>query len=61
MTNFCCESTARHAHNLDYYVDFVLDATGNPGTESMNEDAVRKAVGDFMRGGFARVLSASDY
>lgn len=28
MTNFCCESTARHALDLDYYVDFVVDATG---------------------------------
>ena len=29
MTNFCCESTARDALDLDYFVDFVVDATGN--------------------------------
>lgn len=61
MTNFCCESTAREAHDLDYFVDFVLDATGTPGTTSMNEQQVRDAVGDFMGLGFARVFSTLDY
>lgn len=27
MTNFCCESTVRDAHDRDYFVDFVVDAT----------------------------------
>jgi nicotinamidase-related amidase len=57
MTNFCCEGTARDAHDRDYYVDFVLDATGTPGTKTMNEEAVRNAVGEFMGLGIARVLS----
>ena len=60
MTNFCCESTARNALDLDYYVDFVLDATGTPGTENMNEVEVRKTVGAFMESGFARVISVND-
>ncbi len=30
MTNFCCESTARAAHDRDYFVDFIADATGAP-------------------------------
>ncbi|MDR9805626.1 cysteine hydrolase family protein [Rhizobium hidalgonense] len=28
MTNFCCEATARHGHDLDFFVEFLLDATG---------------------------------
>jgi ureidoacrylate peracid hydrolase len=61
MTNFCCESTAREAHDLDYFVDFIVDATGTPGTTSMNEQQVRDAVADFMGLGFARVYSTLDY
>jgi ureidoacrylate peracid hydrolase len=61
MTNFCCDTTARDAHDLDYYVDFVLDATGTPGTAKMGQDQVRDAVGDFLSGGFARVMSTRDF
>ena len=57
MTNFCCDSSARDAHDLDYYVDFVLDATGTPGTENMNEASVRSAESDFLRAGIARVVT----
>jgi nicotinamidase-related amidase len=61
MTNFCCDTSARDAHDLDYYVDFVLDATGTPGTPNMDEEAVRKAEADFMQAGFARVLSTEEF
>lgn len=61
MTNFCCESTARDAHDLDYFVDFILDATGTPGSETMNEKEVRKVVGDFMAIGIARVSSTKSF
>lgn len=60
MTNFCCESTARDAHGRDYYVEFILDATGNPGTETMDEAAVRKVGQEFLGSGFARVLTTDD-
>lgn len=30
MTNYCCEATARHGHDLDYFIDFPMDATGCP-------------------------------
>src|SRR3989338_3547694 len=46
MTNFCCESTARDAHDRDFFVDFIMDATGTPGTETMNETTVRAVVGE---------------
>jgi nicotinamidase-related amidase len=55
MTNFCCESTARNAHGLDYFVDFVVDATGTPGTENLTEAKIRKTVGELLGEGFAEV------
>jgi nicotinamidase-related amidase len=57
MTNFCCESAARDAHDRDYFVDFVTDATGTPGTENMDEQEVRRVVGDILSGGFACVMT----
>ncbi|MBL7185213.1 MAG: cysteine hydrolase [Phycisphaerae bacterium] len=61
MTNFCCESTARSAHDKDYFVDFVLDATGTPGTENIDEKEMRKFVGECLESGFSRVMSTEDF
>lgn len=61
MTNFCCESTARNALDLDYYVDFVIDATGTPGTENMDQKQVRKVVAELLESGFARVMTTKDF
>lgn len=61
MTNFCCESTARHALDLDYFVDFVVDATGTPGTDNMSEREIRKTVAELLAAGFARVFSTQQY
>lgn len=61
MTNFCCESTAREALDLDYFVDFVVDATGTPGTDGMQEDQVRKVVAELLSAGFARVYQTKQY
>lgn len=61
MTNFCCESTAREALDMDYFVDFVIDATGTPGTDELGENQVRKVVGGLLAAGFARVYRAKQY
>lgn len=61
MTNFCCESTARTAHDLDYYVDFMVDATGTPGIDKMDEKEIRRVVGDLLGEGFARVFLTKKY
>lgn len=61
MTNFCCESTARWAHDLDYYVDFIVDATGSPGTDNMDEKEIRKVVGELLGAGFAVVSKTAAY
>jgi len=58
MTNFCCESTAREALDRDYYVDFVIDATGTPGTDNLTQNQIRKVVSELMGAGFARVMTA---
>ena len=60
-TNFCCESTARNAHGLDFYVDFIVDATGTPGTENYSEEQIRPIVGEFLDEGFARAMSTDEF
>lgn len=55
MTNFCCEGTARQAHDLDYFVDFVADATGTPGTERQTQAELRQRVADNLSSGYARI------
>jgi nicotinamidase-related amidase len=61
MTNFCCESTARSAHDKDYFVDFIVDATGTPGTDNMDQKKIRKIVAELLESGFARVMTTKDY
>lgn len=61
MTNFCCESTARDAHDKDYFVDFIVDATGTPGTDNLEQDEIRKIVSEFLVGGFSRVFNVEEY
>lgn len=61
MTNFCCESTARAAHDRDYFVDFVVDATGTPGTDNMDEKKIRAVVRELLEAGFARVVTTKSY
>jgi len=60
MTNFCCETAARTAHGLDYYVDFIIDATGTPGTESLGPIATVKATAVTFSNGFAVIKKTAD-
>jgi nicotinamidase-related amidase len=61
MTNYCCETTARHAHDLDYFVDFVMDATGCPDlSEDVTQEKIKAIVAASLQCGFARVLSTDD-
>jgi nicotinamidase-related amidase len=61
MTNFCCDSTAREAHDKDYYVDFVVDATGTPGLDSMDQKDIRRAVSEMLAAGYACVYSTKQF
>ncbi len=60
MTNFCCESTAREALDRDFYVDFVFDATGTPGTDKFTQKQVRDIVSELLGAGFARVMTTRE-
>lgn len=61
MSNFCCESTARTAHDNDFYVDFIRDATGTPGTEELSSEATIAATCATLMTGFAKVMNTSEY
>lgn len=61
MTNFCCASTARQALDEDFYVVFLPDATGTPGTDNMNQEKVREVTSDLLGAGFAQISSTADY
>ena len=62
MTNFCCDSTARAAHDRDYFVDFIADATGAPDlSESFTETRIIEAVCATLGAGFARILDTATY
>lgn len=61
MTNFCCDSTARDAHDRDFFVDFVVDATGTPGTEGLDEKQIRQSVKELLSAGYARVCTTAKF
>ena len=61
MTNFCCESAARDAHDRDFYVDFIMDATGTPGIEDMDQGEVKEVVAALLSAGFATIHETGEY
>ena len=62
MTNFCCETTARAAHDKDYFVDFIADATGAPDLgEEYRQPAITQAVCATLGAGFARIFETETY
>jgi ureidoacrylate peracid hydrolase len=65
MTSFCCASTARTAHALDYEVLFVGDAVDGPDLERTDGSAYpHEAVLDdtcaTLAAGFAEVVTTND-
>jgi nicotinamidase-related amidase len=62
MTNYCCETTARHGHDLDYYVDFVIDATGCPDASAeVTQSLIKSVTSAVLLGGFAPVCTTDEY
>lgn len=62
MTNFCCEATARHGHDLDFFVDFPIDATGCPDlSETATQDAIKAGTAATLAAGFARVMTTAEW
>ena len=61
MTNFCCESTARGAHDRDFFVDFIADATGAPPLSKLSEQEIRDVVSELLEAGYAQVYQTDEY
>ena len=62
MTNFCCETTARAAHDKDYFVDFIADATGAPDLgDEYRQPAIIQAVCATLGAGFSRIFGTGVY
>jgi ureidoacrylate peracid hydrolase len=61
MTNFCCESTARDAHDRDYDVDFIIDATGTPDLGKLNQEQIKLASAQTLFAGYANVLKTKEF
>lgn len=61
MTNFCCDSTARDAHDRDYYVTLIPDATGCPELPGLTQEKIRTLVGTLLEGGFAVIKSTDEF
>ena len=61
MTNFCCESTARDAHDRDFYVDFIIDATGTPDLGILNQEQIKLASAQTLSAGYAHILKTEEF
>ena len=61
MTNFCCDSTARDAHDRDYYVDFIIDATGTLDLEKIGQEQIKLATAQTLSAGYANVLKTEEF
>lgn len=60
MTNICCESTARHAHDLDYYVYFLSDAVSCPNFPATPRELVHHTTVHALSLGFAVVQTTQE-
>jgi nicotinamidase-related amidase len=61
MTNYCCVTTARHAHDLDYKVIFVPDANAGPdmpdlGFGPLPHAEIMRGVATSLAGGIASLI-----
>ena len=62
MTDYCCETTARHGHDLDYFVDFIIDATGCPDASAdIKQPLIKSVTSAVLLGGFSRVSTTDEY
>ena len=62
MTNFCCETTTREAHDLDYYAYFISDATSCPKVvNGVSREQIKEIVHASLGAGFALVKTTEEY
>jgi biuret amidohydrolase len=65
MTQYCCVTTARHAHDLDYKVIFAANANTGPDMPDLGFGAIPharmlEAVATSLAGGIADVVSTDE-
>ncbi len=60
MTNYCCETAARAAHDKDYHVKFILDATSAPPLPGIDVPTIKRATAAAIAGGFGMVMDTSE-
>ena len=60
MTNYCCETAARAAHDKDYHVKFILDATSAPPLPGIDVPTIKRATAAAIAGGFGMVMSTQE-
>jgi len=61
MTNFCCESTARDAHDRDYFVDFIIDATGTINLNNITQEQIKNCTSATLSEGYANVITTEEF
>lgn len=65
MSGYCCVTTARHAHDLDYRVIYADDATSGPvfgdlGFGSVSLEEIKRVVATLLSGGVAEVILSEE-
>ena len=65
MTQFCCDSTAKHAMHLGYNVEFLSDATATLGFEDsvgkVSAEELHRAILRHQAARFSHVLSKEEW
>jgi nicotinamidase-related amidase len=61
MTQYCSVTTARHGHDLDYRIVFVVDANAGPdlpdaGFGAVSHADARRVIATSLAGGIADVI-----
>lgn len=65
MVGYCCVTTARHAHDLDYRVIYANDANSGPafgdlGFGDISIEEIKKVVATLLAGGVAEVITTDE-
>lgn len=65
MSGYCCVTTARHGHDLDYKVIYVNDATSMPvfgdlGFGDATLQDIKKIIATLLAGGVAEVVTTDE-
>lgn len=60
MTNVCCESTARNAHDLGYFTKVIIDATGTISNMDYTENEILMYTQAILKNDFSVVMKSDE-